>query len=146
MNVKEIMTPNPVCCTPESSLQEAAKLMLDQECGCIPVVENTSENRPVGMITDRDITIRTIAEGRDPMGLSVGDVMTHAAFTVTPETSVEDCCNVMEQHQVRRVAVVDGNGACCGMVSQADIATNAGNKMTGEVVQEVSKTTAGSMR
>jgi CBS domain-containing protein len=139
MNVKNIMTPNPVCCTPETNLQDAAKLMLEHDCGCIPVVENSSTNKPVGMITDRDITIRTVAEGRNPLEMTVGDAMTPSAVTITPETSVEECCNVMERNQIRRVAVVDENGACCGIVAQADVALNAGEKATGEVVQEVSK-------
>lgn len=142
MNVKNIMTPNPVCCTPDSNLQDAAKMMLDNDCGCIPVVESSSNNKPVGMITDRDITIRTVAEGRNPLEMTVGDAMTHSVITITPETSVEECCEVMEKNQIRRVAVVDESGACCGMVSQADVAIHAGQKVTGEVVQEVSKATA----
>lgn len=139
MNVKNIMTPNPVCCTPESKLQDVAKLMVDHDCGCIPVVESSSNNKPIGMITDRDITIRTVAEGRNPLEMTAGDAMTPSAITITPETSVEECCEVMERNQIRRVAVVDENGACCGMVAQADVALNAGEKATGEVVQEVSK-------
>jgi CBS domain-containing protein len=141
MNVKNIMTPNPVCCTPESKLEDVAKLMVEHDCGCLPVVENSSNNKPVGMITDRDITVRTVAEGRNPLELTVADAMTPSAISITPETSVEECCEVMEKNQIRRVAVVDENGACCGIVAQADVALNAGEKATGEVVQEVSKAT-----
>jgi len=117
-------------------------MMVDSDCGCLPVVESKESGIPVGMITDRDITTRTVAEGKNPLDLTVQDAMTPAAFTVTPETSIEDCCNLMEERQVRRVAVVDGAGACCGMVAQADIALSAGRQQTGEVVQEVSKTTS----
>jgi CBS domain-containing protein len=141
MQVKQIMTNDPATCTRETTLQEAAKMMVDHDCGCLPVVESEGSGIPVGMITDRDITTRIVAEGKNPLDLTVQDAMTPAAFTVTPETSIEECCNLMEEKQIRRVAVVDGTGACCGMVAQADIALSAGRQQTGEVVQEVSKST-----
>jgi CBS domain-containing protein len=140
MNVKEIMTGNPACCTKDNTLQEAAKMMNDNDCGCIPVVENTETKKPVGVITDRDICCRTVAEGKNPLDLTVGDVMTSSVETVNPNTSVEDCCNLMEEKQIRRVVVVDDMGSCCGIVAQADIAINATVNKTAEVVQEVSKT------
>jgi CBS domain-containing protein len=142
MNVQEVMTPDPACCTSDASLQEVAKMMVDNDCGCIPVVDKAESKIPIGMITDRDITIRTVAEGKNPLDLKVSDAMTANAFSVTPETSLEDCCNLMESHQVRRVAVVDGSGACCGIIAQADIALNAKDDKTAEVVQEVSKSAA----
>ncbi len=142
MLVNEIMTENPACCTADTSLQEVAKMMVTNDCGCIPVVEDSAHNKLIGMITDRDITIRTIAEGKNPMNLTAGDAMTKNVVTVTSETSVEDCCNMMEDNQIRRIAVVDENGGCCGMVAQADIAINANDNKTAEVVQEVSKASA----
>ena len=142
MNVKEVMTADPACCTSDMSLQEVAKLMVDNDCGCIPVVDDKNTKKPVGMITDRDITIRTVAQGRNPLDLTVSDAMTANAIAVTPLTSLEECCNLMEQHQVRRVAVVDEAGACCGIIAQADIAVNADQRKTAEVVQEVSKASA----
>lgn len=142
MNVQEVMTANPACCTSDASLQEVAKMMVDNDCGCIPVVDKAESKIPIGMITDRDITIRTVAEGKNPLDLTVSDAMTTNAFSVTPETSLEDCCNLMESHQIRRVAVVDGSGSCCGIIAQADIALNAKNDKTAEVVQEVSKSAA----
>ncbi len=142
MKVKDIMTADPACVTREDSLQDAAKLMLDNDCGCIPVVDGKESKIPVGMITDRDITCRTVAEGKNPLDLTVSDAMTNSAVTVTEDSSVEDCCSVMEEKQIRRVAVVDGRGSCCGIVAQADIALHGAEKQTGEVVQEVSKATA----
>ncbi len=139
MQVKDIMTPDPVCLTRDASLQEAARLMNTNDIGCIPVVESEGSKIPVGMLTDRDITIRTVAEGKNPLDLTVSDAMTSNAFTVTPEMSVDEVCTLMEDKQVRRVAVVDGTGGCCGMVAQADIALSADKKQTAEVVQEVSK-------
>ena len=142
MNVRDIMTKDPACCTAETSLQEVAQMMVDHDCGCVPVVDSENTKVPVGMITDRDITTRVVAEGKNPLDLTAADAMSSTVVSVTPETSVEECCNVMESSQIRRVAVVDENGACCGIVAQADIATNADDRKTAEVVQEVSKSAA----
>lgn len=142
MKVKEIMTKDPACCTTDSSLQEAAKMMKDNDCGCIPVVESKDSGKPVGVITDRDICCRTVAEGKNPLNLTVGDAMTSNVETIKADSSVEDCCNLMEEKQIRRVVVVDDNGGCCGIVAQADIAINANEHKTAEVVQEVSKTSS----
>jgi CBS domain-containing protein len=142
MNVKEVMTANPACCTPDTGLQEVAQMMVDHDCGCIPVVDGKQTKMPVGMITDRDIATRVVAKGQNPLDLTAQDAMTNTVISVTPMTSIEECCNLMEESQIRRIAVVDENGACCGIVAQADVATNAGQRVTAEVVQEVSKATA----
>ena len=139
MNVGEIMTKNPACCTAETPLQEVAQMMVDHDCGCIPIVDSEDSKIPVGVITDRDITCRVVAKGQNPLDLTAADAMTSTVVSVTPETSLEDCCNLMEESQIRRVAVVDENGACCGIIAQADIANNASDRKTAEVVQEVSK-------
>ena len=139
MNVREVMTADPACCTADTPLAEVAKMMVDCDCGAIPVVDSQDSKKPVGMITDRDITIRTVAEGKNPLDLTASDAMTVNVMTVNPETSLEECCNLMEEHQIRRVVVVDNKGACCGMIAQADIAINADDRKTAEVVQEVSK-------
>ncbi len=141
MKVKDIMTENPAFCLTTTSLEETARMMNEYDCGCIPVVEDADSKKPIGTITDRDITIRTVAHGKNPMQMTAGEVMTTEAVTVTPDTSVEECCNIMEKNQIRRVVVVDENGACCGMVAQADVAINASENKTAEVVQEVSKAT-----
>jgi CBS domain-containing protein len=134
------MTADPACCTADTPLTEVAKMMVECDCGAIPVVDSQDSKKPVGMITDRDITIRTVAEGRNPLDLTASDAMTVNVMTVTPETSLEECCNLMEDQQIRRVVVVDKNGSCCGMIAQADIAMNADGSKTAEVVQEVSRT------
>jgi CBS domain-containing protein len=139
MQVKEIMTESPAYATPETSLHDIAQMMVENDCGCIPIIEGDDAKSPIGMITDRDIVIRTIAENRNPLDLQAEDIMTGGIVTVSPDTSVEECCNLMESKQIRRVAVVDESGALCGMVAQADIAINAPNDKTAEVVQEVSK-------
>ena len=139
MQIKEIMTSSPAYATPDTSLHLIAQMMVENDCGCIPIVENGDSKSPIGMITDRDIVIRTVAENRNPLDLQAEDIMTGGIVTVNPETSVEECCNLMESKQIRRVAVVDKTGALCGMVAQADIAINAPTDKTAEVVQEVSK-------
>ena len=142
MFVKEIMTTDPACCPPDAKLQDVAKMMVDNDCGCIPVVENKDSKVPIGMITDRDITTRVVAEGKTPLELTAADAMSSSVITVTPETTLDVCCTLMEENQLRRLAVVDADGNCCGMISQADIATNASKAKTAEVVQEVSRATA----
>ena len=139
MKVREIMSENPAVCLTTTSLQETARMMHDYDCGCIPVVENEETKKPIGMITDRDITIRTVAHGKNPLEMTAGEIMSEQVITVTPDTSVEECGNLMKENQIRRVAVIDENGACCGIVAQADIAVHASENTTGEVVQEVSK-------
>ncbi|HSK73177.1 MAG TPA: CBS domain-containing protein [Pyrinomonadaceae bacterium] len=143
MQVREIMTENPACCTTTTSLQETARMMVDCDCGAIPVVENMENKKPVGIITDRDITIRTIAAGKNPMQMVTGEVMTTDVVTVTPDTPVEELVEKMSGNQIRRVIVVDENGACCGMVAQADIALDTTAHKTAEVVEEVSKASGG---
>lgn len=139
MQVKDIMTRDLACCTPDTNLQEVARLMVECDCGGIPVVQNRQSMKPVGVVTDRDICIRTVAEGKNPLEMTAGDCMSGPSITVTPETSLEDCCQVMEKNQIRRVPVVDERGACCGIVAQADIAKHAPKQDTAEVVREVSR-------
>ena len=104
------------------------------------VVEDEESMKLVGVVTDRDIVSRTVAEGRNPLEMTARDCMSSPVVTVTPETSVDDCCNTMEWNQVRRVPVVDGGG-CCGMVAQADIARQGSEHQTAEVVHDVSRPT-----
>lgn len=139
MQVRDVMTENPAVCTPDTPLQEIAGLMVEHDCGCIPVVDSRASLKPVGVITDRDITCRTVAQGKNPLEMTAGDCMTNSAETVTPEMSIEECCEVMEQNQLRRILVVDESGACCGIVAQADIAKYAPAQETAEVVRDISQ-------
>ena len=139
MQVKDIMTPDPACCTPDSTLQRVAEMMVENDCGEIPVVDNMASMRPVGVVTDRDITCRTVAKGLNPLAMTVADCMTTPCVTVTPDASLDECCRVLEENQIRRVPVVDADGACCGIVALADIAKHAAKRETAEVVKEVSE-------
>lgn len=138
MRVKDIMTKSPVLCTPNTGLATAARKMCDHNCGEIPVVDDEKTMTPVGVITDRDITCRSVAVGKNPLDLKVSDCMTVPAITVTPETAIEDCCDIMAKEKIRRVPVIDKNGRICGIVSQADIALQCDLKEAGTVVREVS--------
>jgi CBS domain-containing protein len=139
MEIQDIMTENPACCTPDTGLQEVAKMMVECDCGCIPVVDSQDSKMPVGMITDRDITCRVVAQGKNPLGLAARDAMTSTVVSVTRDTNLNDCLELMEESKIRRVAVVDDRGAVCGILALADIATNAGPSDTAEIVQEVSR-------
>lgn len=145
MRVAEIMTANPVCCPSDANLKDVAALMAQHDCGEIPVV-NTGSNTPVGVITDRDITCRAVATGKDTSKQSVRDFMSQPVLTVTPDTDLEECLRTMEQNQIRRIPVVDGNGGCCGIISQADIALKTNDHDTAELVQDVSRPTQDSAR
>lgn len=138
MKVQEIMSKVLEVATLNTSLHDAAKMMAEYNCGCIPVIETEDNKKPIGMITDRDITLRTVAHNKNPLNMIVGEVMTDNVVTVTPEMSVEACVAVMEKNQIRRVAVVDTDGNLCGMVSQADIARCAPAFETAELIKDIS--------
>lgn len=140
MKVEDIMTGNPVTCMKDTSLQQAAKWMVDGDCGALPVVD--SANKPVGIITDRDITCRTVARGKNPLELRVEDAMTSPAETVFRDASVENCLSLMEETQVRRMVVLDHDGTVCGMVAQADLARHVPPDEAAELVREISEETS----
>ena len=135
--VKEIMTRNPATCLADATLEFAAKLMLDHDCGEIPVIDNEKEMKPIGVITDRDICKRSIALGKNPLQMTVGDCMSGPAITASIDATVDECCKLMEKNQIRRIPIVDQNGRCCGIVSLADIANKLDQASTVEVVKEV---------
>ena len=142
MQVKEIMTTEPACCTPETGLPEVARMMIDNDCGEIPVIDNQSSRVPVGVVTDRDIVCRTVANGLNPVELTAADCMSKPCVTVTPDMSVEECCAILEDNKIRRIPVVDARGSCCGIVALADIALQGTKGVAAEMVKEVSVPTA----
>lgn len=139
MQVREVMSVNPSCCTQDTSLQEVARLMIENDCGCIPVVDSQSNKKPVGTITDRDIAIRAVAAGQNPVTTKASEIMSIDIATIKPTQSLEECLKAMEEKDIRRILVVDENGSCCGIVAQADIAQNNNNPVrTTEFLREVS--------
>ena len=137
--LSSVMTANPACCSSDTPLREVARMMAENDCGEIPVVES---GKLVGVITDRDIAVRAVAEGRDASSTRASDCMTTPVTTVSRNGSLADACEAMERDQIRRVVVVDDNGAVCGIVAQADIARTGRDHETAEVVQQVSQPTS----
>ena len=140
MKARELMTPEPACCTPEQTVMQAAQLMREHDCGCIPVVEDEETNRLVGVVTDRDITCRCTAEGKGPE-TSVREVLSRDPKCCSPDDSVETVERIMAEEQVRRVPVVDDQGCCVGIIAQADVALNeraASDRDVGRVVEQIS--------
>ena len=140
MRARELMTAEPVCCTPDQTVREAAQLMGQHDCGCIPVVEDTETNRLVGVITDRDITCRCTAKGMGP-DTEITRVMSRDPKCCGPDDDVGTIEKIMAGAQVRRVPVVDRDGCCLGIVAQADLARNAravSDQEVGKVVEQIS--------
>ena len=135
MKVGEVMTADVELAAPDDTVQTAAKLMADSGAGALPVGEN---DRLVGMVTDRDIVIRGIADGSDPHAVKVGDIASRDVVTVRPDDDLDEAMRLMAQHQVRRLPVVD-DGHLVGVVATADVAQEAKEKDVGHVVEEISK-------
>ena len=135
------MTKDPACCTPDMSLEAVSRLMLERDCGAIPVVRDRLTREPIGIITDRDIVTRTIAHGHDPMTMVAGECMTIPVVTISAGARLHDCVELLEVAQIRRAIVVDDSGGCVGMIAQADIARHASKRETGDLVREVSQPT-----
>ncbi|HEV8178102.1 MAG TPA: CBS domain-containing protein, partial [Gemmatimonadales bacterium] len=138
---KQIMTPNPACCTSDSTARETAILMRDNDCGSIPVVENTNTKRLIGTVTDRDLAIRGLAAGLGP-GTPIRDLMTYEPVTSVPEDEIENLRQVMIEQQVRRVPVVDVDGMLVGIVAQADVAREEGaasDREVGRIIEAISE-------
>lgn len=135
-SVSAVMTPNPAACTINTPVRDVARMMLENDCGQIPVVDDQS--RPLGVVTDRDIALRVVANGGGAMS-TAGDVMTSPAQSVRADSNLKDCVCIMEEAQVRRVPVVDAFGKLTGMVALADIALAGKHKVTAEIVSQVSQ-------
>jgi CBS domain-containing protein len=146
MQVREIMTPDPACCTPDTTLREVAQAMVDNDCGEIPIVRSASDGTLIGVVTDRDIVCRLVATGKNPLEATAESCMSTPVVAVRESTPIEECARIMEDSQIRRVPVVNGGGMCCGIVSQADIAKNASRKITADLVKDVSQPARGSSR
>ncbi|MFO0898512.1 MAG: CBS domain-containing protein [Pirellulales bacterium] len=137
--IGEIMSTAVAWCTADSNLSEAARLMREHDCGAIPVVDDGVMRRPVGVITDRDIAVRVVAEGRNTAEVKVRDCMSTPVATAHRATSLCEVMHIMEDSKLRRMVIVDDDGRVCGMVAQADLAREAPQEQVGEVVREVSE-------
>jgi CBS domain-containing protein len=143
MRAADIMTENPEVVTPDATLADAARKMRDLDVGIIPVVESEQNRRLRGVITDRDITIRAVAEGRDATSTRVSDVMTSGVETCNKNDSVQDVLQLMEREQVRRVPITDREGRLVGIIAQADVATDLdselGSRRVADTLERISE-------
>ena len=137
MQVKDVMTRGAECVRPDATLQEAAQKMKSLDVGPLPVCDN---DRLVGMLTDRDITVRAVAEGKDPRATRVRDAMTEGICYCFEDDDVADAARVMKERQIRRLVVLDGNKRLAGIVSLGDLAVETGDEhLAGETLEHVSQ-------
>jgi CBS domain-containing protein len=135
-SVRDVMTQGPRSVRRGSSVVEAARIMRDEDVGVVPVVEG---DRIVGMLTDRDITLSVVAEGKDPQSTKAEEIASSELVTVDPQQDLDEALRLMARHQVRRLPVVEEDGKLVGILAQADVARHASDEQTGEVVEEISK-------
>ena len=141
MRCQEIMTTNPAFCLPTDSAQKAAMLMQEHICGLLPVVDSEYKRQPVGVVTDRDLCLNVVAQGRDPKLVHVQECMTKTTVSCRPEDDVEKCLQLMKENQIRRIPVCDSGGKLVGIIALADIARkgNIPAEKTFEVLRDVSE-------
>ena len=135
-SIRDLMTENPCAIDADKSVAYAAKMMRDEDVGLAPIVEG---DKLVGTLTDRDIAIRVVAEGKDPDQTTVREVASTNLVTIDPQQDLDEALRLMAKHQVRRLPVVEEDGRLVGVVAQADVAREGDDTRTGQVVQEISE-------
>ena len=135
-SVRDLMSSNPRSVSSDTSVVEAARTMRDEDVGLLPVVDG---DRLTGTVTDRDITLRVVAEQKDPQSVQVREIASTNLVTVDPQQDLDEALRLMARHQVRRLPVVDASGRLVGVLAQADVAREASVSQTGELVEEISK-------
>lgn len=138
--VREVMTDNPRCVTPETPVSEAAELMASEDVGSLPILEG---DKLTGVVTDRDIVIRAVAKKKDPQGMPVRDVASRNLVTVRPDDDLSEALKLMASNQVRRLPVVDEEDRLVGVVAQADVAREGKEKDVGQMLAGISETPTG---
>ena len=134
--IRDVMTSNPCTIDADKDVAYAAKMLRDENVGIAPIVEG---DQLVGVLTDRDIAIKVVAEGKDPQTTKARDVASRDIVTVDPQQDLDEALRLMAQHQIRRVPVVEEDGKIIGIVAQADIALASDDAKTGELVEQISK-------
>ena len=135
-SIRDAMTSNPKGVDTSTTIVDAARLMKSEDVGPLPVVEG---DRLVGMVTDRDIVLRVVAEGKDPQSATVGEIASRDLITVDPQQDLDEGLRLMAQHQVRRLPVVEEDGRLVGILAQADVAREGRDAQSGQVVQDISE-------
>ena len=137
---EEVMTKNPICCLPDDNVAKVAEMMKRTNIGSIPVVENEQTRKLVGIVTDRDLAMKIVAEGRDAKSTKVAAVMTHKVVTCHPDDDLQKALAAMSEHQLRRIPIVDNNNKILGIIAQADVAVRVNQpEKTAAVVKEISE-------
>jgi len=139
MRIREVMSPNPVCCLPADSAQRVARIMCDHNIGSVPVVMDQESRKLVGVITDRDLCCLLVADGLDPKSTTVEKLMTLNPVTCREEEDVENCEGLMQEHQIRRIPIVNAGDSVIGIVAQADLALKEKSERVSKTVAEISK-------
>jgi CBS domain-containing protein len=135
-SIRDVMTSNPCTIDAEQTVAYAAKMMREEDVGLAPIVEG---DKLVGMLTDRDITVRVVAEGKDANAVKVSEVASGELLTVNPQQDLDEALRMMAKHQVRRLPVVEEDGRLVGVVAQADVAREGDAEATGRLVAEISE-------
>lgn len=135
-SIKDVMSSDPCTIDADKPVAYAAKMMRDEDVGLAPIVEG---DKLIGMLTDRDIAIRVVAEGRDPDQVTVREVASKQVVTIDPQQDLDEALRIMAKHQVRRLPVVEEDGRLVGVVAQADVARKGDDSETGQLVQEISQ-------
>jgi CBS domain-containing protein len=130
MKIKHVMTKDPACCVPSDTAQRAASLMRDQDAGVVPVIENEQSRKVVGVVTDRDLCMNVVAEGRDPRTTQIHECMTAVVVSASPQDSVDKATELMRENVIRRVLVIDERHRVAGIVSMADLVGRSNVKTT----------------
>jgi CBS domain-containing protein len=139
----EVMTKSPVWCLPEDMTVKAAHLMKRGNIGSILVIENETTQKLVGIITDRDLALKIVAEGRDSKSVKVDQVMTRKMVTCRADDDLQKALDAMSEHQLRRIPIVDNDSKILGVIAQADIATRVNQpEKTAAMVKEISRSSA----
>lgn len=141
---RDVMTPEPACCTPNTTLDDVAKMMAQNDCGEIPVIDPADQI--IGVVTDRDIVCRVVADGKNPMAYTAETCMSDPVVTVRDDATLEEVVETMERHQIRRVPVVDERRSCVGIISQADVSWTGAPREVAKLVREVSRETGRASR
>jgi CBS domain-containing protein len=140
MKSKDVMTKDPACCVASDTVLQCAEMMKTHDVGSMPIVESEGSRRLVGILTDRDIVVKVVAEGLAPDATPIGEVMSREPVAVRPDEELEQAMERMKDRQVRRVPVVDEQNRLVGIIAQADVATHGrDNQKTGEMVREISE-------
>lgn len=129
MKCREVMTENPICCLPDDNAGQAARVMRRERVGSIPVVTDELSRELIGIITDRDLAFKVVGESRDPIRTTVYDVMTSTVIACRDDDDGISASLAMEEHQIRRVPVVDYSGRLVGMISEADVSVCVSPRM-----------------